>query len=70
MTAAGIVQEEFHSEAFTRDGGTLEMVLVGGQSPAKDKMAPPCYQTVLDGDIPSVPLPDGAGLVRVIAGDF
>lgn len=71
MTAAsGILHEEFHSEAFTREGGTLEMVQLWVNLPAKEKMAPPRYQTVLDREIPSVPLADGAGHVRVIAGDF
>jgi len=71
MTAAGgILHEEFHSEAFTRSGGTLEMVQLWVNLPAKDKMAAPGYQTVLDGDIPAVPLPDKAGTVRVIAGDY
>ncbi len=71
MTAAGgILHEEFHSEAFTRDGGTLEMVQLWVNLPAKDKMAEPGYQTLLDRDIPSVELPEGAGRVRVIAGEF
>lgn len=71
MTAAsGILHEEFHSEAFTRDGGTLEMVQLWVNLPAKDKMVAPRYQTVLNDDIPSVPLAGGAGRVRVIAGDF
>lgn len=71
MTAAsGILHEEFHSEAFTRNGGILEMVQLWVNLPAKDKMASPRYQTVLDGEIPSVPLADGAGQVRVIAGNF
>ncbi|QDH70359.1 pirin family protein [Marilutibacter alkalisoli] len=71
MTAAsGIVHEEFHSEAFTRRGGTLEMVQLWVNLPARDKMAEPGYQTLLDADIPSVPLADEAGRVRVIAGEF
>jgi redox-sensitive bicupin YhaK (pirin superfamily) len=71
MTAAsGILHEEFHSEAFTRNGGTLEMVQLWVNLPARDKMAAPGYQTLLDADIPSVALPDGAGRVRVIAGAF
>lgn len=71
MTAAsGILHEEFHSEAFTRDGGTLEMVQLWVNLPAKDKMVAPRYQTVLNDDIPSVPLAGGAGHARVIAGDF
>lgn len=71
MTAAsGILHEEFHSEAFTRNGGTLEMVQLWVNLPAKDKKAAPGYQTILNGDIPSVDLADGAGRVRVIAGDY
>lgn len=71
MTAAsGIVHEEFHSEAFTRNGGTLEMVQLWVNLPMKDKMAEPGYQTLLAADIPVVELAVGAGRVRVIAGEF
>jgi len=71
MTAAsGIVHEEFHSERFTRDGGTMEMMQLWVNLPAKDKMSAPGYQTLLDNDIPSVTLAGAAGQVRVIAGEF
>lgn len=71
MTAAGgILHEEFHSQAFTRKGGTLEMVQLWVNLPAKDKNAAPGYQTLLDRDIPAVALPDNAGTLRVIAGDY
>ncbi|MBO9354343.1 pirin family protein [Bordetella petrii] len=71
MTAAGgILHEEFHSDAFTRQGGTLEMVQLWVNLPARDKMSSPGYQTLLDGDIPVVDLPGEAGRVRVIAGEF
>ena len=71
MTAAsGILHEEFHSRAFTRKGGPLEMVQLWVNLPAKDKNAAPGYQSLLDRDIPSVALPDGAGTLRVIAGDY
>ncbi|MGY0798213.1 pirin family protein [Lysobacter sp. A286] len=71
MTAAsGILHEEFHSHEFTRTGGTLEMVQLWVNLPAKDKMAAPGYQTLLDADIPSVALPGDAGRVRVIAGQY
>ena len=71
MTAAsGILHEEFHSAAFTRDGGTMEMVQLWVNLPAKDKMSPPGYQTLMDGEIPSVDLADGAGRLRVIAGEY
>lgn len=71
MTAgAGILHEEFHSEAFTNQGGAMEMVQLWVNLPAKDKMAAPGYQAVLDRDIPVVALPNEAGSVRVIAGEY
>lgn len=70
MTAAnGILHEEFHSGDFTRKGGTLEMVQLWVNLPARDKAATPGYQALLNRDIPVVSLPDGAGSLRVIAGD-
>ena len=71
MTAAsGIVHEEFHSERFARDGGTLEMAQLWVNLPAQQKMSPPHYQGILASQIPEVSLPDGAGAVRIIAGEF
>jgi redox-sensitive bicupin YhaK (pirin superfamily) len=71
MTAAsGILHEEFHSAAFTKTGGTMEMVQLWVNLPAKDKMSPPGYQTLLDGEIPPVELAGGAGRLRVIAGEY
>lgn len=71
MTAAsGILHEEFHSKDFARRGGTIEMVQLWVNLPAKDKMAAPGYQTLLNQDIPVVPLADNAGQVRVIAGNY
>ncbi len=71
MTAArGIIHEEFHSEAFARSGGALEMVQLWVNLPARDKMTDAGYQTILDGDIPTLPLADHAGSLRLIAGEF
>ena len=71
MTAAsGILHEEFHSEKFSRSGGTLEMVQLWVNLPARGKMAAPSYQTLLDAEIPSISLPNDAGRVRIIAGDY
>jgi quercetin 2,3-dioxygenase len=71
MTAGqGIVHEEFHSPAFTRTGGTLQMAQLWVNLRAKDKSAKPAYQTLLKGQIPLVELPLGAGGVRVIAGEL
>lgn len=71
MTAGnGIVHEEFHSEEFTKQGGTLEMVQLWVNLPAKDKLTPAKYQDLRDEQFPRVALADNAGIVRVIAGNF
>ena len=68
--AAGVLHEEFHSEAFTRQGGLLKMAQLWVNLPARDKMSPPRYQAITAAQIPVVDLPGGAGRVRVIAGRF
>lgn len=71
MTAAsGILHAEYHSPAFAAKGGNFEMVQLWVNLPAKDKSAEPGYQTLLNADIPTVELPNGAGTLRVIAGCF
>jgi quercetin 2,3-dioxygenase len=71
MTAGnGIVHEEFHSQDFTREGGTLQMVQLWVNLRAKDKSAKAGYQTLLKAQIPNVELPQDAGSVRVIAGEY
>ncbi|MBP6366987.1 MAG: pirin family protein [Nitrosomonas sp.] len=71
MTAgAGILHEEFHSESFTHLGGSLEMVQLWVNLPAKDKMTTPGYQAILNADIPTIALPENAGTVRVISGNY
>ena len=75
MTAgAGILHEEFHSADYARRGGPFEMVQLWVNLPTKDKMTPPGYQAILNGDIPVRALNDAsgeaAGQVRVIAGEF
>ena len=71
MTAGnGIVHEEFHSADFARHGGTLQMVQLWVNLRAQDKSAEAGYQTLLKVQIPTVELPQDAGAVRVIAGDF
>ncbi len=71
MTAgSGVLHEEYHSEAFARNGGRLEIVQLWVNLPARLKMADPRYQTLLDADIPRVDLRNESGLLRVIAGEF
>jgi redox-sensitive bicupin YhaK (pirin superfamily) len=71
MTAgAGILHEEFHSAAFARAGGVLQMIQLWVNLPAKDKMTSPGYQPILRQQIPEFALADGSGTARVIAGSF
>lgn len=71
MTAAsGIVHEEFHEKEFATKGGTLHAIQLWVNLPRASKMSAPGYQTILDKDIPVVPLDHGTGVVRVIAGSF
>ena len=71
MTAAsGLVHEEFHGRDFAEHGGVLEMVQLWVNLPAKDKMSPPHYQSILESQIPVIDLPENQGKVRVIAGEF
>ena len=71
MTAAsGIVHEEFHGQAYARSGGPFEVIQLWVNLAAKDKKAPPSYQSISDAQIPRVALPSGGGTIRVIAGTY
>lgn len=71
MTAgSGILHDEFHSEAFSKQGGYMEMVQLWVNLPTEHKMTPPHYQAIRQSDIPQVILPAAAGSVRVIAGEY
>ena len=71
MTAgSGILHEEFHAEGFAKNGGTLDMVQLWVNLPANRKMTKPAYQAILDQQIPNIELKHGAGVARIIAGDF
>lgn len=48
MTAAsGLVHQEFHSQEFTRTGGTFQVIQLWVNLPARFKSAPPGYQTLM-----------------------
>jgi quercetin 2,3-dioxygenase len=71
MTAAsGVVHEEMHERDFARRGGLFEAIQLWVNLPSHLKMSPPRYQTLAARDIPEVPLPGGAGVVRVVAGNY
>ena len=71
MTAAsGILHKEYHDKEFSREGGELQMVQLWVNLPAKYKMSAPKYQSLTNAQISKVTLPDEAGVVEVIAGEY
>jgi quercetin 2,3-dioxygenase len=71
MTAAsGILHREYHEESFARRGGTMQMAQIWVNLPRARKMDSPGYQTITADQIGVANLPDGAGSVRVIAGEY
>jgi quercetin 2,3-dioxygenase len=71
MTAgAGILHQEFHSDAFAKQGGVLQMVQLWVNLPAKHKMTAPGYQPILSESIPEIELSNSSGSFRVIAGEY
>ena len=71
MTAgSGILHEEFHSTGYAKRGGPFEMVQLWVNLPKKDKMTAPGYQGIVDAQIPAIALPNDAGTLRVIAGNY
>ena len=70
MTAAsGVVHEELHGADFTKRGGAFEMIQLWVNLPKAHKMSAPRYQEMHKDQIPVVDLPNGAGTLRVIAGE-
>ena len=71
MTAAsGILHKEYHEESYSRRGGPFQMVQLWVNLPGAHKMDPPRYQPILAAEMGVVTLPAGAGLVRVVAGEY
>lgn len=69
MTAgSGVLHEELHSNAFRESGGTLEMVQLWVNLPAKDKLTAPAYQTLLASEIRTVESSNGKVKTRVVSG--
>lgn len=71
MTAAsGVLHKEYHEAQFSRAGGDFQMVQLWVNLPAKVKMSKPKYQEITKANIGRYQLPDGAGTVEVIAGNY
>lgn len=71
MTAAsGVLHKEYHEKEFSQTGGEFQMVQLWVNLPAKDKMSQPKYQGITNDQIEKYILPDNAGLIEVIAGEY
>ena len=71
MTAAsGILHKEYHEAEYARRGGAFQMAQLWVNLPKAHKMDPPRYQGLTAAEMGQVTLPDEAGQVRVVAGQF
>lgn len=71
MTAgAGLVHQEFHSNAFATLGGLFEMVQLWVNLPMADKMTKPKYQAIEAKAFPMLQLDELGSELRVIAGTY
>ncbi|HEY2407798.1 MAG TPA: pirin family protein [Polyangiaceae bacterium] len=71
MTAAsGILHKEYHEANYARAGGPFQMAQLWVNLPKAHKLDPPRYQALSASEMGEVSLPDGAGSLRVIAGEY
>lgn len=71
MTAAsGVLHKEYHEKEWSKQGGEFQMVQLWVNLPAKDKMSPPKYQAITNASMGRATLPNNAGVVEVIAGNY
>jgi redox-sensitive bicupin YhaK (pirin superfamily) len=71
MTAAsGVLHKEYHEQSYAQQGGPFQMAQLWVNLPSEHKMDPPRYQALAAEQMGLVQLPNGAGTVRVIAGEY
>lgn len=71
MTAgSGVLHKEYHEKNYAAAGGPMHMMQIWVNLPKRDKMNRPRYQSIIAGQIGLAELPKGAGLLRVIAGNY
>jgi quercetin 2,3-dioxygenase len=71
MTAgSGILHKEYHEKEFSKTGGDFHMVQLWVNLPKKHKMTNPKYQAFENHEIAKYILPNNAGNVEIIAGEF
>lgn len=71
MTAgSGVLHKEYHEAEWSKTGGEFQMIQLWVNLPAKDKMSTPKYQALVNAELNKVELPESAGIVEVIAGEY
>jgi quercetin 2,3-dioxygenase len=71
MTAGqGILHIETPPEALVVSGGRFHGIQLWVNLPARDKMSPPCYQSLEGEQVTLLSSPDGGALLRLIAGEI
>ena len=71
MTAgSGVLHQEYHSEEFTKKGGTLHGIQLWVNLPTSYKMTAPRYQALKNEAIPRTVLDDKGSYLRTIAGSY
>jgi quercetin 2,3-dioxygenase len=71
MTAgSGVLHKEYHDQAYSSRGGLFQMVQLWVNLPKAHKMSPPKYQAITQADMGKYLLPDGQGVIEVIAGMY
>lgn len=71
MTAgSGVLHKEYHEAEYSKRGGLFQMVQLWVNLPARFKMTTPGYQGIAHDQMGVFQLPDGEGIVEVVAGDF
>ncbi len=71
MTAgSGVLHREYHENVFNTQGGVFHMAQIWVNLPQRHKMTPAKYQALVHAELPKYVLPDHAGTVEVIAGNY
>lgn len=68
--AAGILHKEYHEKEWSKKGGLFQMVQLWVNLPARFKMSSPKYQPIKREELGKFILPNNAGVVEVIAGNY
>jgi len=71
MTAGGgVLHKEYQEQTYLKTGGAFEMLQLWINLPKQHKMTPAKYQSIVHTEKPKIELPNGMGVVYVVAGEY